>query len=228
MMSARSRRAAALAALLAVAATGAPARAQGKPAGERDRPHDLILAVDVSLSMLGSFEETVNGVRQTFAANDREGIRWDGIQFTVDVARDDDRVALVLYRAESEVVTRFIDPSGFVRLAQPYPRFGNRKGRELLAALVGRLQRLEEGWAREIKAMEARGDRIRAHQFRDYALFLAEGTPIIRFSLEHGTASLLTLRRIERELLPELRPAPARAWTFLFTDGVDNTGPVEE
>ena len=77
----------ALAALLALAAVS-PARAQGKGQDERDRPHDLVLAVDVSLSMIMPSRE---GGR-VFPANDREGIRWDGIQFTVDVARDPDRI----------------------------------------------------------------------------------------------------------------------------------------
>src|SRR5262245_64312128 len=107
MRAKRSGPAVALAALLALTTSG-PARAQDKGEDERDRPHDLILAVDVSLSMI---METVEGQRR-LPPNDREGIRWDGLRFTIDVARDDDRIALVLYRAENVILTRHLDDSG--------------------------------------------------------------------------------------------------------------------
>ena len=83
MLSLRSVLSAALAALFALAATAGAARAQGKGKGEdeRDRPHDLILAVDVSLSMI----MPTRGQGKVLPPNDREGLRWDGIQFTVDV-----------------------------------------------------------------------------------------------------------------------------------------------
>ena len=97
-----------------------------------EQPHDLILAVDVSLSML--MDWTSDG--RTFPASDREGMRWDGLQFAVDVARSQDRVALVLYRAENVVLSKFVDESGFVSLSQKYPRFGNKTGRELLAQVL--------------------------------------------------------------------------------------------
>ncbi len=203
-----------LATLLALA-VAAPARAQGKGQDERDRPHDLILAVDVSLSMIMPTRER----GRVFPANDREGMRWDGIQFTVDVARGQDRVALVLYRAENVVVTRFLDPSGFVRLSARYPAFGGRTGRELLSELVAQLQAQEEKWAAEIEALERAGRTVGENRFRDYELPLLGGRPGESFRLAHGTASLLTLREIERQLLPQLSPPPALAWVFLFTDG---------
>src|SRR5262245_58353905 len=101
MLSLRSALAAALATVIALVATASTARAQGKGKGEdeRDRPHDLILAVDVSLSMIMPTRDQ----GKVLPPNDREGLRWDGIQFTVDVARDQDRIALVLYRAENIV-----------------------------------------------------------------------------------------------------------------------------
>src|SRR5262249_16259079 len=112
---------------------------------ERDQPHDLVLAVDVSLSMIGPWSHPTTGKRQ--AASDREGIRWDAIQFTLDVAREHDPIALVLYPPQNEIVTRLGDPSGFVRLDHKYPRFGNRTGREVLTDLIAQLHRLEERWA---------------------------------------------------------------------------------
>jgi hypothetical protein len=243
-MSRRSGLPAAFVALAALAVTGGSARAQAKARAddERDRPHDLILAVDVSLSMIGTGREKVKGVLKTFPPNDREGLRWDGLQFTLDVAGDDDRVALVLYRAQSKVVTEELDPSGFVRLAQRYPRFGNRTGRELLSDVVAQLQELEKRWVPLIEALERRWAAlspqqkqrtpvIEASQFLEYSFSLptAGGARVVRrFSLEHGTGSLLTLDRIKRQLLPAVRPDPARAWVFLFTDGVDNVGPVAE
>src|SRR5262249_35224200 len=122
-------------------------------------------------------------------------------------------------RAENVVVTRFLDPSGFVRLSARYPAFGGRTGRELLSELVAQLQRLEEKWAAEIEALERAGRQVAENQFRDYALPLLRGRAGATFRLAHGTASLLTLRAIEKGLLPQLSPPPARAWVFLFTDG---------
>jgi hypothetical protein len=199
---------------LALAAIS-PACAQKKGQDERDRPHDLILAVDVSLSMI---MRTREGDR-VLPPNDREGIRWDGLQFTVDAARDQDRIALVLYRAENVVVTRFLDPSGFVHLSERYPAFGGRTGRELLSELVAQLQAQEEKWAAKVEALERQGRTVGESQFRDYELPLLRGRSGATFRLAHGTASLLTLREIERQLLPQLNPPPSLAWVFLFTDG---------
>jgi hypothetical protein len=193
----------------------APVRAQGKAEDDRDQPHDLILAVDVSLSMI---MKTVEGKKE-FPPSDRAGIRWDGIQFSVDVARDQDRIALVLYRAENVVVTRFLDRSGFVQMSKPYPEFGGRTGRELLSQLLVELQKQEKKWADEIEALE-RKKQYPMGKFQDFHLPLLAGVPREKFRMAHGTASLLTLREIEQRLLPQLRPK-ALAWVFLFTDGAE-------
>src|SRR3974390_687316 len=82
--------------------TGAqPQNNKPAPQLKPEQPHDLILAVDVSLSML--MDWTGNG--RTYPASDPEGMRWDGLQFAVDVARPQDRIALVLYRAENVLLS---------------------------------------------------------------------------------------------------------------------------
>jgi hypothetical protein len=201
----------------------ATARAQGKVEDERDRPHDLILAVDVSLSMIMKYPDQDRNVH---APNDPDGIRWDGVQFTIDVAGDHDRIALVLYRAENVIVTKAIDPTGFVRLAADYDwtdpqtgRIAKRKGRDLLTELVAQVQAREKGWAEEIAKRQAGNDNPLEKEYRDYEIQLLKGRPQAKTDLAHGTASLLALKTIQRELLPGLRKSEARAWVFLFTDG---------
>ncbi|MCE9564363.1 MAG: hypothetical protein K8U57_20190 [Planctomycetes bacterium] len=66
-------------------------------------PVDLVLVVDVSYSMFRSLPPKN-------ATNDPGGIRWDAIQFLIDTAGPEDRVALVLYRADAALVTRYLDP----------------------------------------------------------------------------------------------------------------------
>ncbi len=201
-------------------------RAQGKAEDERDRPHDLILAVDVSLSMIMTYPDK-NGQRHP--PNDPRGIRWDGVQFTIDVARDQDRIALVLYRAENVVITNYLDPSGFVGLATEYdwpePATGQvkkRKGRELLTDLVRQIQAREQEWADEIATRQARKDDPRENEYRDYRLALLARTKGVQTNLAHGTASLLALRTIQ-DLLPPPNQGKAPAWVFLFTDGEEES-----
>ncbi|MCC6421345.1 MAG: hypothetical protein IT429_24160 [Gemmataceae bacterium] len=205
-----------LLATLVTLAGSASAQQQPGPKDEPDRPHDLILAVDVSRSMLGTYR---NG---TLPANDPEGIRWDGIQFLIDVARDHDRIALVLFRAENEVLTRFIDAkTGFVTLGRRYDWDGQpRTGRELLKELVAEVQRREAKLVARIREREARKEVITDADYRDYTLDLFARHPRgKKITLAHGTASLLALERIRKTLLPEAGKDGARAWTMLFTDG---------
>ncbi|MCI0458474.1 MAG: hypothetical protein L0Z62_16035 [Gemmataceae bacterium] len=214
-----------LAALLALTVGGGSGGSARQPAGgkkpraeERDRPHDLILVVDVSLSMIDQWQD--EGKR--FPPSDPEGIRWDGIQFTIDVARDTDRIALVLYRAENVVLTRFIEEPGLIQLAKRYPNFGGKTGRELLTALVKELQDLEKKWGTQAAAKRKKGEQLQESDFRDFTFELLRGQggkpgPI---PLAHGTASVLALQTVREQLLAEAgQGGKARAWTLLFTDG---------
>ncbi len=198
-----------------VSATQAPADRQPEQA-VAEPPHDLILTVDVSLSMIMDWTE---GTR-TFPASDREGMRWDGLQFAVDVARPQDRVALVLYRAENIILSKFIDDTGFVGLAQKYPKFGNRTGRELLTALITEMQQQEDSWGKKLKQLRDANQPITKDTFSTLTFALLKDGPGASVSLPHGTASLLALKTVEKDLLPQVRPG-AQAWTFLFTDGVE-------
>jgi hypothetical protein len=198
---------------------GAQQAPAGKAAGARGHaPQDLILAVDVSLSMLMDWHEG----KTRYDASDREGMRWDGIQFAVDVARPQDRIALVLYRAENTVLSKYLDPSGFVSLAKQYPEFGNRTGREVLTELIREIQKQEESWAKEIKKLQDGGRGFPEDRFNVLEFELLRNRPGGKIDLAHGTSSLLALRAITEQLLPQLRD-DAQGRTFLFTDGKEQS-----
>src|SRR4051812_39280116 len=85
-------------------AGGEPGTASASEA--RPGSQDLVLAIDVSQSMVERWKASDGSTRRP---SDPGGIRWDGLQFVLDVARPGDRVALVLFRAQAEVITRRID-----------------------------------------------------------------------------------------------------------------------
>lgn len=180
-------------ALWAAAAVGAP------PLGDdADLPHDLILAVDVSASMTNRFDHEGH----FHPPNDVEGMRWDGVQFAVDLARPGDRIALVLFRGDAAVVSQLIDPSGYVRLDEPYPSFGGRTGRALLKAVVSELQ-----------------DQDRPGSFvEEYRLASLGGLSV---RLWWGTSVLKALETIDRAGLLARQAADRRAWAMIFTDGIE-------
>src|SRR5271163_3469388 len=95
-----------------------------------DKPHDLILAVDISYSMVRHFPPTLTP-GAWLPPSDPEGIRWDAVQFAIDLARPKDRIALVVFRGEPLVLTQFLDPSGFVTIDSE-KRYDGQTGRELL------------------------------------------------------------------------------------------------
>src|SRR5437762_267623 len=96
-------------------------------------PIDLVIVVDVSYSMF-YFKDT---------RTDPGGIRWDAIQFLIDTAAPDDRVALILYRADAALVSRHLAPadsrSGFVTLGN-----GPDSPRVKLKEMIAGFQKFEE------------------------------------------------------------------------------------
>src|SRR6185369_6091395 len=88
-----------------------------------------------------------------------EGIRWDAVRFALDVARPGDRIALVIFRGEPLVLTRYADPSGFVKLDDA-KRFGGKTARQWLEDLIADIQK------REVKHAE----KNRGKKFNDPSL----------------------------------------------------------
>src|SRR5258708_4526178 len=85
--------------------------------------------------MLGGTDIYEKGkVVKSYPASDPEGMRWDGVHFLLDIARPEDRVALVLFSGDAHVITAAVDPSGFVAIGQ------DGKGRTLLKKVVADIQ----------------------------------------------------------------------------------------
>jgi len=112
-----------------------------------DLPLELILAVDVSLSMSQEFTDDSTGKPILRPANDPRGARWDGIQYAIDTSKDTDRISLVVFRGTPAFLTNLLDNTGFITLGKVYddPRFPGKKitGRNLLKELVSEIQKLE-------------------------------------------------------------------------------------
>ncbi len=166
---------------------------------------DLVFVIDVSRSMVVPWQASDGS--GTHPASDPGGIRWDGLQFALDVTRPGDRVALVLFRVQAEVLKQ-IEPSGLVSVDKSYPEFGGRTGLELLKAVVEELQQAEAAGQRDtfvLPSLQTESSRARG-----------ELPPVVR--LAHGTSVITALRQARRL---ELRPAGegVRRRVFLFTDG---------
>jgi hypothetical protein len=189
---------------LGVGFLGVLLAAAAAPAAEpADRPQDLILAVDVSFSMTEAFESRGRMV----PASDADGIRWDGLRFVLDVARPQDRIALVLFRGEAVVVSQFIDPSGFVELSRSYDRFKGKSGRALLEGVLTEIQQKDQEAVKKKERNE------------EYVLDSLGG---VKVEMWPGTSTKLTLDTIrDKGLLAAVDPGKRPTWVLVFTDGVD-------
>ena len=92
-------------------------------------------------------------------------MRWDGVQFAVDVARPQDRIALVLYRARASSSAISSTAPASSSLSQNYPKFGGKTGREVLTALIKEIQEQEESWAKKIKTLQEAGKQPKWDEF---------------------------------------------------------------
>ena len=179
----------------------APGTARTAEPDTGDREYqNLVLAVDVSSSMYLDLN------RQ--AANDKEGMGWDGIQFVIDAARPKDRIALVLFAGDARIASWELDPRspGFVQMDWKDGRSG-KDGRTILKELVAQIQKQELGATQRIV---------------EYNLTsLRPGTSAWKIRLKEGTSVIKTLDLIKDEKLGLLNPpSPTRRTrVFLFTDG---------
>jgi hypothetical protein len=195
-----------------------------------DKPHDLVLAVDISYSMVRHFPPTL---RQGawLPPSDPEGIRWDAVQFAIDLARPKDRIALVVFRGEPLVLTQFLDPSGFVTIGGD-KHYDGKTGRELLKTVVAEIQ------ADEIKTASTNLERVAEARQRnpnfeyekvsyaypdlDRVASLRRHTPgNIDGSIWDGTSIVFTLETIKKRLLPRQATDDRQGWVLLFTDGFE-------
>ena len=105
----------------------------------KHQSQDLILAIDVSLSMSSDVQDPFSRTRTL--ANDPDGLRWVGIEMAIDIADPEDRVAIVVFRDKALILTSWINPDGFVKIGGVYQK---RKGRDVLKNLIRNLRDAEK------------------------------------------------------------------------------------
>jgi len=196
-----------------------------------DLPLELILAVDVSLSMSQEFTDDSTGKPILRPANDPRGARWDGIQYAIDTSKDTDRISLVVFRGTPAFLTNLLDNTGFITLGKVYddPRFPGKKitGRNLLKELVSEIQKLEREFAQNyLQTKEDEVLRKKLGVFESMAIFENE-IPLSFFKkgatkMLTGTSNVVCLKAIiQKGLIPNQADPNKRRFLFLFTDGHD-------
>lgn len=197
-------------------------------------PLELILAVDVSLSMSQEFHDSKGDIKQ---ANDPRGTRWDGIQYAIDTCRDSDRISLVVFRGTPAFLTNLLDNTGYITLGKIYddPRVPGKKisGREFLKDLISEIQKLERQFGQNyLKCKEDIELRKKLGVFDSMDAFENE-IPVSFFKkgstrMLTGTSNVVCLRAIaQSDLIPNLSDSKKRRFLFLFTDGQDEF-PISE
>jgi hypothetical protein len=193
-----------------------------------DLPLELILAVDVSLSMSQEFPDSMKVLKQ---ANDPRGARWDGIQYAIDTSKDTDRISLVVFRGTPAFLTSLLDNTGYITLGKLYddPRTLGKKiiGRDLLKELVSEIQKLERQFAQNyLQTKENEELRKKLGFYESMAVFENE-IPLSFFKkgatkMLTGTSNVVCLKAIAKSgLIPNQADPNKRRFLFLFTDGQD-------
>ena len=195
-----------------------------------DLPLELILAVDVSLSMSQEFRDSKKDLKQ---ANDPRGARWDGIQYAIDTSKDTDRISLVVFRGTPVFLTSLLklDEFGFLTLGKlyddPRPNGKSITGRDLLKELVSEIQKLERQFAQNyLQCKEDVDLRKKLGVFESMAIFENE-IPLSFFpkgatKMLTGTSNVVCLKAIaQSKLIPKQVDPNKRRFLFLFTDGHD-------
>ena len=196
-----------------------------------DLPLELILAVDVSLSMSQEFTDDSTGKQILRPANDPRGTRWDGIQYAIDTSKDTDRISLVVFRGTPVFLTSLLDNTGFITLGKIYddPRTPDKKttGRDLLKDLVSEIQKLERQFAENyLQSKEDHELRKKLGFFESMDVFENE-IPLSYFKkgatkMLTGTSNVVCLKAIAQSgLIPNQADPNKRRFLFLFTDGHD-------
>jgi hypothetical protein len=195
-----------MAGLLALAPDrAAPAEGRGEP------PQDIILVIEVSASMLFKWQ---SNTKTDLLPNDPESIRWDAVQFMIDIARPEDRIAVVIFSGDAHVVTRAIDgadPSGLVPIGKPDDGKPGRDGRSLLKQAVTDMQAAEQ----------------KARKDDDYPVYTVNGKA---FKPWTETSVICALRTVSENLLGKGAAGREGRETrvLLLTDGEDMLPSKEE
>lgn len=189
---------------------------------------DIIIAVDVSDSMFENnypynFDpHTYSRERlfKEFPPSDPDGFRWDGIQLLLDIASPNDRVAIVLYKADALVATSYIEgqKDGFVSIGQ------NRK---LLKEMIGGFRSVERNRFLESQKdlMSKPNEKYKGYFDVQYSIPDAKKTKLP--GLRSGTSTLNAVRLISKSLL-KIQNDVQKKSIFLFTDGVESGTTKEE
>ena len=208
--------------------------ASAQKALDRTKPHYQIFVIDVSPSMLCPFDPT--DTKKLVPPSDPDGVRWDGVQFAIDISPPNDRVALVLFSANAIVLTKLVDASegGFIQLNKVYQGIGagneTMTGRQVLRLLIEELQKAERvEVAKNIKVKE----RLKVKAWEDLPWAAYEKLDYLReykskglaknrhVKFTMGTSVVKALEALEEDDAKLLKAIPAEspAWIFVLTDG---------
>ncbi len=205
-----------LAVLLSAALLAPLVSGEDKTAATDDPPHDFILVVDVSYSMTGWYKDPANP-KIIDPPTDEQAISWDGVQFTIDIARPKDRVALVVFRGEALVLSTLVDPSGFVEMTD--------KGRADLKKIVKEIQDTQVRAAQhnlaQIKNAPSAPKLDEGINLMEFVNQQRPKGPLLEKDLKDGTSIVLTLQTIQKELLTPKKDDDRQGIVLLFTDGFE-------
>ncbi len=172
----------------------------------QETPMDLILAVDVSYSM------TVNKVNPVAA--DSEGKRWDGLQFLIDTAGDDDRIAIILFQQKAHLVTQQMDgEGGFV----PVRGVGRKKLKELVSRLKEIEQKSQDNFKKDKSEIVRKYDGLPGKS-GPFEIAMETDKDV---GLLGGTSNYNALTLASTDLVPKMRREVDQR-LLLFTDGADS------
>jgi hypothetical protein len=195
-----------------------------------DRPVDLVIAVDVSLSM------SINwGPKDENKPSDPTGARWDGIQFAIDSCRPEDRVCLVPFMGSPILnLTSHIDPSGFVQMGKEYAVSDNlsekKNGRMLLKTIVNEIQEFEklysEDESKRVENEKLGKKHTKTPRFQDYDNYTMSiqknEKESAKFAMAPGTSNFICIKKIvQAHFTANKNPDDRDVIFLLFTDGVD-------
>lgn len=174
----------------------------------QESPLDLILAVDISYSMTWNSSWN-DGTDKTLTPADPEGKRWDGLQFLVDTAGDNDRIAIILFQHKAEIATtQLAGEGGFVPV--------KGEGRKKLKALIARFKEIETqsqlNYKKDNNTLLKKYDNLPGEKGNfDIELDWKKG----------GTSNFNALKLASTNLVPLMR-READHRLILFTDGADS------
>ena len=162
-----------------------------------DSGRDTVISVDMSLSLVG------NPALVGPPPSDPKGLHWDGIDFIINSAGSKDRIGLQIFRFNSIMISKLIDPCGMVQLEYTLANQEKKTGRAWLLDLVRELREFEQNTKNAPPRNELEIPLV--------------GKP---FLFTHGTSSLLALRALDK--LQIFKADDKREnLLILFTDGME-------